>query len=146
MHGALSYDWNLYTQNYFGLWGRPEREDWKVTHVLTAVAKPSGGHVRLGISPNIPRFDPVAFEFYIALGSRPVTVNRLWHFDERAIRDNDFVLVSEPAGPGDAFSELLSPDVTRTAEYVALHPDKFRMLERFVLPNRIGIRLYEVSP
>ena len=34
VEGPLSWDWNLYTQNYFELWGPPAREDWQIERVL----------------------------------------------------------------------------------------------------------------
>src|SRR5439155_1691445 len=33
--GFFDWNWNLYTQTYFGLWGRPAREDWRIEHVLS---------------------------------------------------------------------------------------------------------------
>jgi 4-amino-4-deoxy-L-arabinose transferase-like glycosyltransferase len=143
--GPLSYDWNLYTQSYFDLWGRPAQEDWKIQHVLDQVASPDRSIVRLGIAPNIPRFDPVAFEFYIALQNRPVTINRLWHFDENQMANNDFILVSEEANSASAFAAVLSPDLRQTTQHILGRPDSFRMLERFALPNGTMIRLYKVT-
>src|SRR6185436_9812837 len=52
--GLVSYDWNLYTQHYFG-WGPPAREDWKIEHVLETVAKAGGPTVRIGLVPDIRR-------------------------------------------------------------------------------------------
>jgi len=142
--GALNYDWNLYTQTYFGLWGAPAREDWKIESVLDTVTSRRPGPVRLGIAPNIARFDPVAFEFYVALRNRPVTVNRLWHYDEATIEANDFVLVSEPVEGETALDRVLSPDLERTTQFVTSNPENFLLLERFALPNQAVIRLYEV--
>jgi Dolichyl-phosphate-mannose-protein mannosyltransferase len=143
--GPLSYDWNLYTQTYFGLWGAPAREDWKIQHVLDEVSPPERRDIRLGLAPNIARFDPVAFEFYIALQKRPVVVNRLWHYDESAIANNDFVVVSEEGGTEDSFASVLSPDLRRINDFVFNHPDSFHIVERFSLPNGVGIRLYRVG-
>jgi 4-amino-4-deoxy-L-arabinose transferase-like glycosyltransferase len=145
VHGVLSYDWNLYTQDYFGLWGRPAREDWKIQHVLDAIASPGGRQLRLGIVPNIARFDPVAFEFYIALQNRRVTINRLWHFDARAVSNNDFILVSETAESSAVLDEVLNPERGSITEYVLKRPDTFQIVERFALPNGVMIRLYKVA-
>src|SRR5262249_45911990 len=142
--GPLSYDWNLYTQTYFGLWGPPAREDWKIQHVIDRVFSGDRRPVRLGIAPNIARFDPVAFEFYIALENRPITINRLWHFDPSAIANNEFVLISEENDGEDSIQAVLSPDLHRTNEYVFEHPDAFHLLDRFALPNGVMIRLYKV--
>jgi 4-amino-4-deoxy-L-arabinose transferase-like glycosyltransferase len=144
--GALNYDWNLYTQNYFGLWGPPAREDWKIQHVLDTVMASGKSSIRLGIAPNIARFDPVAFEFYVALQKRPVTINRLWQYDEVRIAANEFVLVSEPGEAATDFDRVLSPDLQRTTDFVMRHPERFQLKEKFTLPNDTEIGLYEVRP
>jgi hypothetical protein len=145
VHGLISYDWNLYSQDYLGLWGRPAREDWKIQHVLDTIAPSAGRQLRLGIVPNIARFDPVAFELYIALQNRPVTVNRLWHFDAEAISNNDFVLISEATESSSALDEVLNPERGPITDYVLKRPDTFHMVERFALPNGVVIRLYKVA-
>ena len=66
-------DWNVYRQNYFG-WGPPAREDWKIEEVLKKVTASNERPVRLGMTPDIPRFDVLAFEFYITLKKVPVTM------------------------------------------------------------------------
>jgi hypothetical protein len=70
--GQLSWHWNLYTQEYFGLWGAPARENWKIEHVLNTV-----GRGRLGLVPDIPRFDSQHFLFYIELLKVPIQLNRV---------------------------------------------------------------------
>jgi 4-amino-4-deoxy-L-arabinose transferase-like glycosyltransferase len=145
VHGPLSYDWNLYTQDYFGLWGRPAREDWKIEHVLDMISPVGRRRSRLGIVPNIARFDPVAFELYIALKDRPVTINRLWHLDEQNLLKNDFVLVSEVSESSSALDEVLNPERGPITEYIFKRPDTFRIVERFSLPNGVVIRLYKVA-
>jgi 4-amino-4-deoxy-L-arabinose transferase-like glycosyltransferase len=145
VHGPLSYDWNLYTQDYFGLWGRPAREDWKIQHVLDTIGPTNGRQLRLGIVPNIARFDPVAFELYVALQSRPVTINRLWHFSEQALNNNDFVLISEATESSGALDEVLNPERAPITDYILKRPDTFRIVERFALPNGVVIRLYKVA-
>jgi hypothetical protein len=142
VEGQLSWDWNLYTQSYFGLWGRPAREDWKIEYVLKkvcteAVSKP----VRLGLVPDIPRFDPFAFQFYIDVLQLPVGLNKVTLFDSSNIQNNDYVLVAErnldhPAS--------LIPD-RRINDYIQGIPEKFHMEEWFPLPSGDVIRLYKVQ-
>lgn len=144
VEGPLSWHWNLYTQTYFDLWGAPAREDWRIEHVLDTVSKPGGQHVRLGLVPDIPRFDFLAFWFHITLKKLPVTLNRLWRFDEASIADNDYILVSEKdAGfePGSAFTS----DLRMINRHIFGRPDAFRMLDSFMLPNGDIIRLYKVE-
>ena len=141
--GPIAYDWNIYTQRYFG-WGPPAREDWKIEHVLKTVTSAQGRSIRLGMVPDIPRFDTFAFEFYIMLKKLPVRVNRLGVFDERAIRNNDYILVSEKDEgfePGSSFTS----DLRRINEYVSHRSGEFQMLESFSLPNGDVIHLYKVG-
>jgi 4-amino-4-deoxy-L-arabinose transferase-like glycosyltransferase len=141
--GAITYDWNVYTQRYFG-WGPPAREDWKIEHVLKAVTSAQGRSIRLGMVPDIPRFDTFAFEFYITLKKLPVSVNRLGVFDEQAIRNNDYILVSEKDEgfePGSSFTS----DLRRINEYVSHRSGEFQVLESFSLPNGDVIHLYKVG-
>ncbi len=144
VEGPLSYNWNVYVQTYFDLWGRPKSEDWQIDRVLDTLASGDGRPLRLGIVPNIARFDPRAFELYIALRKQDVTVNRLWAFDEGAIANNDFILLSEGnyGAPG---SFLFSPDRRLIVEYVVGHTESFRRVDTFVLPTGEMIQLYKVG-
>jgi 4-amino-4-deoxy-L-arabinose transferase-like glycosyltransferase len=140
--GSVSYDWNVYTQHYFG-WGPPAREDWKIEHVLETVTK-EGGAVRIGLVPDIPRFDTLAFRFYITRSRLPVTIDRLVTPNEDAMRINDYILAPERGlarQPGAHFP----PELLEIADYLAQRPDIFSLVERFSLPNGDAIRLYRVA-
>lgn len=141
--GPISYDWNVYAQHYFG-WGAPAREDWKIEHVLQTITSPRKGSIRIGIVPDIPRFDTVAFRFYITLNKLPVAVNRLAVFDERSILNNDYILVSErdhDFEPGSFFTA----DLKRINEYISNRPDAFHLIDTITLPNGDVIRLYKTN-
>ena len=142
--GEITYDWNVYTQRYFG-WGPPARENWQIDHVLQAVGTTQGRQVRLGMVPDIPRFDTSAFEFTIALERLPVMMNRLGVFDARAIAGNDYILVSEKDHgfePGSGYSEK---DLKAINLYINERPAAFQVVDQFVLPNGDLIRLYKVG-
>jgi hypothetical protein len=142
VEGPLSWNWNLYTQTYLDLWGRPAREDWRIAYVLEKVSRQHEGEVRLGMIPDIPRFDGLAFEFYIALLKLPVTINRLTVFDQSAIADNDYILLSER---GQGFAEHYAHNLRTINEYIFNHPESFHVVEWFSLPNGEVIRLYRVG-
>jgi hypothetical protein len=94
--------------------------------------------------PDIPRFDTFAFEFYITLKKLPVSVNRLGVFDEQAIRNNDYILISEKDEgfePGSSFTS----DLRHINEYVSHRSGEFRIVESFSLPNGDVIHLYKVG-
>jgi hypothetical protein len=140
--GPLSWDWNLYRQNYFELWGPPAHEDWQVERVLAKVTADDGKMVRLGMIPDIPRFDWGAFQFYIALSKRPVVFNRIVFFDEGVISNNDFILMSEN---DQGWASNVSADLKKINRYILDRPDHFHIVDAFPLPNGDMIRLYKVG-
>jgi hypothetical protein len=142
VRGPDSWHWNLYTQSYLDLWGAPAREDWKVEHVINRITTDPTRPVRLGIVPDIPRFDAEAFAFYIAWARKPITLNRLWKLDEARILANDFILLSEV---NQGFAQFAAPDLPRVHNYVFNNDDRFRLRDRFQLPNGDIIRLYAVE-
>ena len=139
--GFFDWNWNLYTQTYFGLWGRPAREDWRIEHVLSDVAQP-GRPIALGMIPTIPRFDPEAFEFYITLHQYPIEVRRLWNSDIASLADNDYIVLCEN---DQGYATLFSNEMPKLNGFVQAHPDRFQLVERFSLPNADVIRLYKVQ-
>jgi 4-amino-4-deoxy-L-arabinose transferase-like glycosyltransferase len=142
--GPVSYDWTLYTQRYFG-WGPPASEDWKIEHVLQSVSPETHGEVvRVGMTPDIPRFDTLAFEFYITLKKLPVVMNRLAVFDEKNIWSNDFILVSEKDSGFEPGSYHTS-DIKFIHAFIAGRSDSFQMMDTFSLPNGDVIRIYKVA-
>ena len=142
LKGPLTWNWNLYTQQYFDLWGPPAAEDWKIQHVLDGITAGNPSSVRLGIVPDIPRFDSIAFRFYAALDKLPVTVNQVWAFNQSQIADNDFILVSEK---DQGWAPNFTRDVDRIDEFILKHSEAFHLVERFTLPNGDTIRLYRVG-
>ena len=138
MKGAesqLSWHWNLYTQLYFGLWGPPARENWKIEHVLNTV-----GRGRLGLVPDIPRFDSQAFLFYIELHKLPIQLNRVAVFDPAAIQANDYLLIPQTT---EEHAASFAPD-PRITEYIRQQSAGFQVADEFSLPNGEVIRLYKV--
>jgi 4-amino-4-deoxy-L-arabinose transferase-like glycosyltransferase len=141
--GPVPYDWNLYTQTYFGLWGKPEVQDWQIERVVATISRdvpPRGRPLRLGLIPDLPRFDLQAFYFYIALNNSPVVINRVFDTNEAALFENDYILMSL----GDQ-AVIGSPPLHAHAinAFVLTHSERFRMIDTFSLPNGQTIRLYQ---
>jgi 4-amino-4-deoxy-L-arabinose transferase-like glycosyltransferase len=142
VQGTLSWDWNIYRQNYFELWGPPAREDWQVERVLAKVTAGNTRTVKLGMIPDIPRFDWGAFQFYITLAKLPVIFNRIVFFDESIISNNDYILMSEN---DQGWASNVSSDLKKINEYILDRPDHFHIIDSFALPNGDMIRLYKVG-
>ena len=141
VEGPHSWHWNLYTQSYYGIWGPPDPGDWQIEHVLNRVAAVQRTRVRLGMIPDMPCFEALAFEFQILVRKLPVVVNRLNVFDAPTIRNNDYIVMSER---DQGFAKFYAPDLDRINRYILERPENFKLLERFSLPNGEVIRLYEV--
>ncbi len=142
VEGPLSWHWNLYRQNYFDLWGPPAREDWQIQRVLDRVSGADRRPVRLGMIPDIPRFDWGAFGFYIALSKSPVVLNRILNLDESVITGNDYILMSEK---DQGWAPDFSSNLQSINAYILSRPEYFHMVDSFPLPNGDMIRLYKVG-
>jgi hypothetical protein len=142
VQGPLSWDWNLYTQVYFDLWGPPAREDWRIRRVLENLSPQGNETVRVGMIPDIPRFDIQAFEFSAALMRLPIVITRLSVLNQSAIENNDYILLSERS---QGFAEYYAGNLTAINEYIFSHPESFRVADSFPLPNGEVIRLYKVG-
>ena len=138
-NGPVRYDWNLYTQSYFGLWGKPEKQDWRIEHVLQVVSTDASRPATLGLIPDLPRFDVPAFQFYIDRDRYPVVIRRQYLPEEADVRKNDYLLMSR--GEQTAFASP-APHAYEINAYILAHPELFRLVETFSLPNGEIIRLY----
>jgi 4-amino-4-deoxy-L-arabinose transferase-like glycosyltransferase len=141
--GAITYDWNVYTQSYF-TWGPPAREDWKIEHVLETVKKEGRQNLRIGLVPDIPRFDTLAFRFYITRDRLPVFIDRLVTPTEEAMKSNDYILSVEDRKVVEPGAHT-APVLNDIAVYLAQHPQTFEPVEKFSLPNGDVIQLYRVA-
>jgi hypothetical protein len=98
--------------------------------------------VALGMIPTIPRFDPEAFEFYIALHKYPVEIRRLWGADVASLANNDYIVLCEN---DQGYASLFSSEMPKLNAFVLANPDRFQLIQRFTLPNADIIRLYKVQ-
>jgi 4-amino-4-deoxy-L-arabinose transferase-like glycosyltransferase len=137
--GPLHYDWNLYSQNYFGLWGKPERQDWQIERVLKKVTAEGTRLVRVGLVPDLPRFDQPAFQFVIKSRGFPVSIRQEHQAGRASLMENDYLLVS--LGEQTAFG-FPAPHADQINAYVRNHPDSFQVADIFTLPSGATIYLY----
>jgi hypothetical protein len=140
--GAWKWNWNLYSQSYAGLWGKPVTADWRVDDVLEKVTV-GGSTVKLGLVPDIASFDLQAFEFEILRRRKPVTVNRIFTFDEATLRSHDYLLL--PQEPAAIAVPLSNGETVSLDRYVASHPEVFTLMDSFQLPGGVAIQLFKTS-
>jgi hypothetical protein len=137
--GELSYDWSLYQQNYFGLWGPPREEDWHIDRVLKQVAENSGMPARIGLVPDLPRLDVPAYQFAIDLNGYPITISRQFSPEASSLLENDYLLLA--FGRQTAFGSV-APKAEEINAFVATRSDRFKLIDSFVLPSGETVRLY----
>ncbi|HZI51400.1 MAG TPA: glycosyltransferase family 39 protein [Terriglobia bacterium] len=137
--GPIPFDWNLYSQTYFGLWGPPERQDWHIETVLRRVSAGAATPVRIGLVPDLPRLDIQAYRFAIALHDYPARIDRQVSPEEHSLLENDYLLISP--GRQTAFGSQ-APHAEEINAYVISHPDRFQLVDEFVLPSADTLRLY----
>jgi hypothetical protein len=142
MGGLLPFDWNLYTQTYFGLWGDPKREDWSIDRVLQRVSASATATrpARVGLIPDLPRFDVPAFQFSIDLHQYPVVLDRQFSPEEKELESNDYLLMS--LGNQTAFGSQ-APHADEIHANIVSHPERFQVVDTFTLPSGEAIRLYQ---
>ena len=64
------------------------------------------------------------------------------HFDPSRIADNDYILVSEK---DQGWAPNFTKDVDKIDQFILTHPESFRLVDRFLLPNGDAIRLYRAG-
>jgi hypothetical protein len=140
--GPLPFDWNLYTQTYFGLWGNPKREEWFIDRVLqrVSVSASASQPARVGLIPDLPRFDVPAFQFSIALHQYPVVLDRQFSSEEKDLESENYLLMS--VGNQTAFGSQ-APHADEIQAYIVGHPERFQLIDTFFLPSGEAIRLYQ---
>src|SRR5205807_4077925 len=58
--GSLRWDWQLFSQQYFGILGAPRREDWKQNEIINRVSEEAakrGAATSLAVVPDLARFN-----------------------------------------------------------------------------------------
>lgn len=144
--GSLRWDWQLFSQHYFGILGAPRREDWKQSEVLARVAEEArrrGVAMSLALVPDLPRFNYFNFQLASRLAKMPLRVGHLVSAAGGldAFGGYDFAITSE--------NEQGMPWTTRAAgslnQFIEDRHDIFRVIEVYRLPNSDAVRLYFID-
>jgi 4-amino-4-deoxy-L-arabinose transferase-like glycosyltransferase len=138
--GPIPFDWNVYSQTYFNLWGPPGREEWHIDRVLRQVAAGASTPVRIGLIPDLPRLDVQAYRFAIELQRYPITIDRQFSPEESSLLENDYLLMS--VGKQTAFGSR-APHAEEINAHIRSHPDRFLLVDTFELPSGDTVQLYK---
>ncbi|MBN1566213.1 MAG: glycosyltransferase family 39 protein [Acidobacteria bacterium] len=143
--GSLRWDWNLYLQDYFDIFGMPKAEDWKQDAVIRRIAEDSKGkniEPTLALVPDLPFFNESNFAYYARLRGVPVRVSHL-KSAANGIQSYDgynYVLMTEH-DQGMPWTTGASSELN---QMIVDNPDIFRLVELYQLPTGDGARLYYI--
>jgi 4-amino-4-deoxy-L-arabinose transferase-like glycosyltransferase len=144
--GSLRWDWQVFSQDYFGILGAPRREDWRQEEILRRVAEEARQRratMSLALVPDLARFDYFNFQLAARLAKMPM---RIGHIGSAAgglaaFDGYDFVVVSD--------MQQGMPWTTRDAEslnrLIDDRHDIFKPISSYRLPNSDSVRLYFIN-
>jgi 4-amino-4-deoxy-L-arabinose transferase-like glycosyltransferase len=144
--GSLQWNWNFFLQHYFHILGPPRREDWQQAAIVRRIAehaRTSGIQPALAVIPDLPRFNAANFLLSARLQKEALQVDHpqsaargVGSFD-----DFTYVVMSE----GDQGMPWTTTQSRALNQIVVDHPQVFRLLETYRLPNGDGARLYHIA-
>jgi hypothetical protein len=141
--GSLRWDWNLYLQNYFGIFGRPAKEDWKQDVILGKLAGDShykSAQPSLALVPDLPWFNEGNFTLYARMRGMRIRIQHLQSASEGidSFRGYNYVLMIE----GDQGMPWTTRDSNALNQIIVDNPAIFRLVELYRLPSGDTARLY----
>jgi len=144
--GSLRWDWNVYLQDYFEVFGKPEKEDWKQGEILQKVASDSkmrNAQPRLALVPDLARFNESNFALYARILKLPVQTHHLKSVPEgiSTFDGYDYVVMTE-RDQGMPWTTQHSLEMNRI---IVDHPEVFSLVEIYRLPTGDGARLYFID-
>jgi hypothetical protein len=143
--GSFRWDWNLYLQDYFDIFGKPKREDWKQDVVIRRIAadsKKRNVKPNLALVPDLPWFNESNFALYARFHEVPVHVSHLKSASKgmNSFEGYNYVLMTEhdqgiswTTGASNALNQIIVDN-----------PGVFRLVELYQLPTGDGARLYYI--
>jgi len=143
--GSVSWNWNLYLQDYFQLLGSPRREDWKLDEILAKVkedARRSGARLTLALTADLPLFNSENLQLMARLRGFPLHIEHLRtvHDGIKAFDDYDYIVMTErEQGMG-----WTTTNSRALNQIIVDHPETFRVIGLYLLPDGNGARLYSV--
>lgn len=144
--GSLRWDWNFFLQHYFHILGPPRREDWKQEEILARMARHAqgkGGVPTLALVPDLARFNGANFQLAARLAGIAARIGRMQSAANgiRSFAGVDYVVMTE-RDQGMPWTTREAPELNRI---IVDHPEVFRLLGVYPLPNGDGARLYYIE-
>jgi hypothetical protein len=144
--GSMRWDWNLYLQDYFGIFGPPRREDWKQNVILQRLvsdAQKRAVKPSLALVPDMPWFSEGNFKLYSRMLGMRIPIRHLTSASEgiNSFRGCNYVLMTE----GDQGMSWTTAASNSLNQIVVNNPDFFHLVDLYPLPNGDTARLYFVE-
>jgi len=141
--GSLRWDWQLFSQHYFGILGAPRHEDWKQDEILQRVAEEArkrGAAMSLALVPDLARFDYFNFQLAAKLAKMPARIEHVVSAAHglAAFDGYDFVVMSEM----DQGMPWTTKDAQSLNQLIMDRQDIFKPVSSYRLPNGNAVRLY----
>jgi hypothetical protein len=143
--GSFRWDWNLYLQDYFDIFGEPRKEDWKQDAVLRRIIEDSKSRniqPVLALVPDLPWFNEANFALYARFGGLSLRTSHL-KSAARGVQSFDgynYALMTEH----DQGMPWTTKESNALNQIIVDNPDIFRLVEVYQLPMGDGARLYYI--
>lgn len=144
--GSVRWDWNLYLQDYFGLVGKPKREDWKQDEILRELARDMRqrkAEPSLALVPDLPYFNEANFRLYAGMRGMQLQAAHLQSRNPglASFDGYSYVLLTEHE-QGMNWTTLASDALNKV---VANSPGVFKLVGEHTLPTGDLARLYFID-
>jgi hypothetical protein len=143
--GSFRWDWNLFLQDYFDIFGNPRREDWKQDAVLQKIsedARKRNVQPSLALVPDMAWFNESNFALYARFRRMRLSISHLKAAANgvQSFEGYNYVLMTEH-GQGMSWTTVNSQALNRI---IVDNPNTFRLVDLYKLPNGDGARLYYI--
>ncbi|HYK90504.1 MAG TPA: glycosyltransferase family 39 protein [Acidobacteriota bacterium] len=144
--GSTRWDWNLYMQEFYGIFGPPRREDWKLDQIFRRMLREDTKQsppLRVAVLPDLPRFNWETMCWRARLLGLPILADHPQSASHgiHSFDSFQFILMTE-GDQGEAWSTRTNGALNKI---IVDNPHIFRVLELYPLPNGDYVRLYSVS-
>jgi hypothetical protein len=144
--GSLRWDWNLYLQDYFDIFGKPSREDWRQDEILRKLARDSAKRnlqPSLALVPDLAWFSEANFALYARIRRLPIRVGHPQSAADgiHSFDGYNYVLMTE-RDQGMAWTTRGSRPMN---QIIVDNPEVFRLIGLYPLPTGNGARLYFIQ-
>jgi 4-amino-4-deoxy-L-arabinose transferase-like glycosyltransferase len=141
--GTYRWDWNLYLQSYFDIWGKPRKEDWKQDEILRKIEEDSNQkkvQPSLALVPDLAWFSEGNFALYAKMRRLPIRIHHLTSAAEgiHSFDGYNYILMTEH-DQGMSWTTGASSVLN---QIIVDNPQVFRLVQVYQLPSGDGARLY----